>query len=69
MLHLLCRVVNFRSEAWLLRLKPVREDRPHIVSLLEPFFLRINLTYTSGVGPCVHGRILSTQETSVRESK
>ena len=67
MLHLLCRVVDFRSEAWLLRLK-WGEDGPNIVSLLEPFFLH-NLTYTSGVGPCIHGRILSTQETSVRESK
>ena len=67
MLHLLRRVVNFRSETWLLGLK-WGEDEPHIVSLLEPFFL-YSLTYTRGVGPCVHGMILATQATSVRKSK
>lgn len=61
MLHLLRRVVNFRSETWLLGLK-WGEDEPHIVSLLEPFFLH-SLTYTSGVGPCVHDTILATQAT------
>ena len=55
------------SEAWPLRLE-VGEDRPHVVTLLEPNFW-YNLTYTCGVGLCVRGESLATQETNVHVTK